>query len=248
MKNPSVLKTERVNWRNMKVSAGSNIPTARLTDRKAECISRIIQEKAGNDIRYALVVGCGSGVEAAILANALGARVIGVDLQDNFNPVAAKVAQLQKGDATCLEFQDEQFDLVYSYHALEHISNYRQALAEMKRVLKKGGWYCVGTPNRARMVGYIGSEGTKLSKKIQWNLADWKARLTGRFRNEFGAHAGFTEAELSGDLKQVFRKTEDITLTYYLQLYPGYKALLGGLSNTGLSKFVFPSIYYIGKK
>jgi SAM-dependent methyltransferase len=229
-------------------SAGSNLSAASLTDRKAECISRIIQQKSGKDIRNALVVGCGSGVEAAILANVLGVRVIGVDLQNNFDPVAAEVAQLQKGDATCLEFQDGQFDLVYSYHALEHISNYRQALAEMNRVLKEGGWYCIGTPNRSRLVGYIGSEGTKLSTKIQWNLADWKARLTGRFRNEFGAHAGFTEAELSGDLKQVFGKTEDITLAYYLQLYPGYQKLLGRLSNTGLSRFVFPSIYYIGKK
>lgn len=229
-------------------SAGSHLPRASLTDRKAECISQIIRQKAGKDIRCALVVGCGAGVEAAILANTLGVRVIGIDLQTNFDPLAAEVAQLQKGDATCLEFQDEQFDLVYSYHALEHISNYRQALAEMKRVLKVGGWYCIGTPNRSRLVGYIGSEGTKLSKKIQWNLTDWKARLTGRFRNEFGAHAGFTEAELSGDLKQVFGKTEDITLAYYLQLYPGYKALLEGLSNTGLSRFVFPSIYYIGKK
>lgn len=229
-------------------SAGSSRPATRLTDRKAECISRIIQQKTGHDIHYALVVGCGSGVEAAVLANTLGVRVVGIDLRKNFDPLAAEVAQLQNGDATCLEFQDEQFDLVYSYHALEHISNYRKALAEMKRVLKEEGWYCVGTPNRSRLVGYVGSEGTKLSKKIQWNLDDWKARLKGRFRNELGAHAGFTGAELSGDLKRVFGNTDDISLAYYLGLYPNYRALLGWLSKTGLSRFVFPSIYYIGKK
>jgi len=231
-------------------SAGSNsnLSTESLMDRKAECISHIIQQNAGNDIRSALVVGCGSGLEAAILSTTLGIKVIGIDLRTDFNPIAAKAAQLQQGDATCLEFEDGQFDLVYSYHALEHILNYRQALAEMNRVLKFGGWYCIGTPNRSRLVGYIGSEGTKLTKKIQWNLTDWKARLTGKFRNEFGAHAGFTGPELSGDLKQVFGTPMDITLPYYLRLYPGYQTLLRGLTNTGLSRFIFPSIYYMGRK
>jgi len=34
-------------------------------------------------------------------------------------------------------------------------------------------------------------------QKLQWNLSDYRSRLMNRFRNELGAHAGFSEKELS---------------------------------------------------
>lgn len=59
---------------------------------------------------------------------------------------------LQRGDATSLDFADGRFDCIYSFHALEHIPDYRKALQEMRRVLAPGGTYCIGTPNRLRLV------------------------------------------------------------------------------------------------
>jgi ubiquinone/menaquinone biosynthesis C-methylase UbiE len=42
-------------------------------------------------------------------------------------------------DAVDLRFDDEQFDLVYSFHAIEHIADADAALREMARVLRPAG-------------------------------------------------------------------------------------------------------------
>jgi SAM-dependent methyltransferase len=216
-------------------------------DRKTEAIADIVRERAGL-IRRLLVVGCGSGVEAATLARELGTQVVGIDLRGSFDPAATATAELRQGDATRLEFADGAFDFVYSYHVLEHIPDYAKALAEMQRVLAKGGGYLIGTPNRIRLVGYLGSSGVSFRDKLAWNLADWKARLRGRFRNEFGAHAGFSSAELGGALAKVFGKTEEITSRYYLGVYRSHAWLVRWLDRLGLGQFLFPAVYFMGTK
>ena len=192
-----------------------------------------------------LVVGCGSGIEAATLACGLGCSVIGIDLETNFDPEAREFATLKAGDATKLEFPNGLFDVVYSYHALEHIHDDQKAVSEMKRVLKPNGLLCIGTPNRSRLIGYIGSEGTSFGEKLRWNLADWKARIRGRFRNEYGAHAGYTKSELQTILSQPFTDVRSITEYYYLKLYPSQRTLIKFLVKSGMSRFIFPSIYFL---
>lgn len=216
--------------------------------RKTEAIARIVRARNAAPIRLFLVVGCGSGAEAAILSRELEGRAVGIDLKAEFDPAAARAVDLRRGDATCLEFQDEEFDFVYSYHVLEHIPEYMKALAEMHRVLRKGGTYLIGTPNRSRLVGYLGSAGVSLRDKLAWNLADWKARMQGRFRNEFGAHAGFTSNELGGALLKVFGGTEEITARYYLGVYQPCAWLVKLLARSGLGRFLFPAVYFMGTK
>ena len=169
------------------------------------------------------------------------------NLRDEFDPQAAAEARLQKADATALPFATDEFDFVYSYHVLEHIPRYRDALSEMNRVLARGGGLWIGTPNRARLVGYIGSK-VPLRKAIEWNAADWKARLRGRFRNELGAHAGFTLRELGGELRAVFSQIDEATLDYYLAIYPNRARTVRLLHHTGVGAFAFPSIYFTGRK
>jgi SAM-dependent methyltransferase len=187
-------------------------------------------------------------MEAATLARELGTQVVGIDLRGSFEPAAAAVADLRRGDATRLELGDETFDFVYSYHVLEHIPNYRKALSEMRRVLKKGGAWLIGTPNRSRVVGYLGSAGVPLGHKLAWNLADWKARARGRFRNEYGAHAGFSSAELKDALVQVFGDAQEITERYYLGVYRRHARLVVFLSRSGAGQFLFPAVYFMGTK
>lgn len=216
--------------------------------RKTGAIAGIVQKRAGAPIHRLLVVGCGSGAEAAILARELGAQVIGIDLHDAFDPAAAAVADLRRGDATRLEFADGAFDFVYSYHVLEHIPDYGKALAEMRRVLAAGGGYLIGTPNRSRLLGYLGSAGVSWRDKLAWNLADWKARLRGRFRNELGAHAGFSSAELGRALARVFGRVEEITARYYASVYRRHAWLVRLLARSGLGRFLFPAVYFMGTK
>jgi len=219
-----------------------------LRNGKTEALAGLIRERTRTPIRKLLVVGCGSGVEAAILARELGAEVVGVDLETAFDSTAAAAVDLRQGDATCLDFPSGSFDFVFSYHALEHIPAYGKALAEMRRVLSSGGAYCIGTPNRLRLLGYLGSNDATWRDKIVWNLADWWARLHGRFRNEDGAHAGFSSNELEASLFKVFAQADEITLPYYVRAYPRYAGSISLLANWGLGNFLFPSIYFMGRK
>ena len=219
-----------------------------MTDRKTEVLAGIVRDRARAPIRRFLVVGCGSGKEAAVLAAELGAQAVGVDLHSRFDPAAALRAELRQGDATHLEFADRTFDFVYSFHVLEHIPDYSRALDEMRRVLAENGVYCIGTPNRLRWVGYLGSAGVPWRDKLRWNLADWKARLRGRFRNEFGAHAGFSATELKAALAKAFGNAEEISPRYYLGVYRRQAWLVKLLLHSGLGRFLFPAVYFMGAK
>ncbi|HKA39376.1 MAG TPA: class I SAM-dependent methyltransferase, partial [Burkholderiales bacterium] len=215
---------------------------------KTEAIARCLRRSIPEPPARILVVGCGSGLEAAILAQELGAHATGIDTSADFDPAHAGRATLQQGDAESLEFADESFDLVYSYHALEHIPRYRAALAEMRRVLTEGGHYCVGTPNRLRLLGYMGSKDASPWQKLLWNAQDWSARLRGRFRNEYGAHAGFSAEELGAALGSIFSSVQDITLQYYLEVYADKAGPLGVLGSIGVGRFLLPSVYFIGRR
>lgn len=220
--------------------------SSQLRDYKTEKVAELIAEIHSVPITKILVVGCGSGLEAAILAQRLGAEVTGIDLHTDFNPEALKHASLEKGDATALAFDDATFDFVYSYHTLEHIDKPLLSLQEIDRVLKKGGGYWMGTPNRHRALGYIGSKHATLAKKFKYNFVDWKARLKGKFRNEYGAHAGFSAGELNGMLGAVFGEVKEVSDQYYLKIYKAQGPLLALLSKTKLSRVAYPSVYFMG--
>lgn len=49
-------------------------------------------------------------------------------------------------DVTALGFEDESFNFVLSFDVLEHVPNYRAALAEFRRVLKKDGKLILSVP------------------------------------------------------------------------------------------------------
>ena len=223
-------------------------PQPLIRDFRTEVLAGLIRERSPAPIRRLLVVGCGSGREAAVLADMLEARTTGIDLVEDFDTLAAARADLRRGDATSLDFADASFDFIYSYHALEHIPDHLQALREMRRVLRPGGGFCIGTPNRRRLAGYIGSQGVSAREKLRWNIIDWKARLKGRFRNEYGAHAGFTSAELDTLLRETFGSSEEITLPYYLRVHQRHAGMCRMLGASGLGQFAFPCVYFTGRQ
>lgn len=217
-------------------------------DGKTEILADIIHQYVQRSISRLLVVGCGSGIEAAILGRELNASVVGIDLNSSFNKGASAMADLRQGDATALQFEEGTFDFVFSYHALEHIPDYHKALFEMRRVLTEDGAYCIGTPNRSRLIGYLGSKEATTWQKLKWNCVDWSARARGRFRNEFGAHAGFTRDELQNELMRTLGKGDEITLLYYRRLYPRHEKVINLLEVLGMGSILFPSIYFIGSR
>ena len=218
-----------------------------MPDAKTAMLARIALQYVDEKPKKTLVVGCGSGIEAAVLSQELGGEVTGIDLEDRFDAVAGREAHLQVGDATQMTFADGSFDFVYSYHALEHIPHYRKALQEINRVLAPNGHWCIGTPNRSRLIGYLGSKDATAKEKILWNVDDWQSRLRGQFKNECGAHAGFTAGELSGELSRELGAARNITQEYYRTLYARHAPTVAWIYRCGVDRFIFPAVYFMGR-
>jgi ubiquinone/menaquinone biosynthesis C-methylase UbiE len=109
------------------------------------------EKLAGRDV---LEVGCGSGFAVQLFAEA-GAHVTAVDLTgwavettrrrlDAFD-LEANVSQ---GDAEQLPFEDDSFDLVFSWGVIHHTSDMDQALSELVRVCRPGGQIVIMVYNR----------------------------------------------------------------------------------------------------
>lgn len=99
-----------------------------------ERIDRLLDLRPGDRV---LEVGCGRGHLTRRLAER-GMNITGIDA----NPNAADVGETDRVHtmrAESLDFVDESFDVVLSIHALEHIPELEEALAEMARVLRVGG-------------------------------------------------------------------------------------------------------------
>lgn len=62
------------------------------------------------------------------------------------SPLGGVVDGIRCEDLTNLTFDDETFDYVLSFDVLEHVSDYRAAVAEMARVLKPGGMLLMTAP------------------------------------------------------------------------------------------------------
>jgi ubiquinone/menaquinone biosynthesis C-methylase UbiE len=216
---------------------------------KTNALLGLIKPRLERSPARVLVVGCGSGCEAGILARAFGADTYGIDIgaEFAFDHAAASPATLRLMDAQALEFDDASFDLVYSFHALEHIPNFCEALREMSRVLRVGGTFCIGTPNKARFLGYLGSS-APLRTKIVWNLIDLSKRARGRWSNEQGAHAGFYAADLRNHCIDYFGETMEITDDYYLALYAGREKIIRRLTQMPLKYRIFPCVYVTLRK
>lgn len=74
-----------------------------------------------------------------------------------------------------LPFKDDFFDAIVMFDVLEHLKNYRSALKECKRVLKKDGWLFIIVPNRKSILHLLlGKRWSFYKDKTHLNLFSGK--------------------------------------------------------------------------
>ena len=98
---------------------------------------RIARYLAPDAEQCLLEVGCGRGWLVQRVQQHCPATY-GVDINPR-SIVHGVAPNLDVMDAVQLHYENEQFDHVYSFHAIEHIADAGAALAEMRRVLVPGG-------------------------------------------------------------------------------------------------------------
>ena len=114
-----------------------------------------------------LEIGCGQGVVTRLLAERYGAQVVASD----YDPAQVSLArerlagldgpvEFRVVDARAMPFDDAEFDAVFSFGVLHHIpGGWREAVAEIARVLKPGGWFVftdlVVSPRVGRLMGRL---------------------------------------------------------------------------------------------
>lgn len=94
--------------------------------------------------------GCGEG-QAVYALRKRGLQTFGADIVRRYDAVQQRLREegLVPGDETVfgtidmtnyrIPFEDNAFDIIISWQVFEHVQNWPQALAEIKRVLKPGG-------------------------------------------------------------------------------------------------------------
>jgi 2-polyprenyl-3-methyl-5-hydroxy-6-metoxy-1,4-benzoquinol methylase len=95
-----------------------------------------------------LDVGCGNGLLLALLRDK-GYAVSGVDFSGDAAVAARRLngVEVRVGSLADQAFADESFDLITLFHVMEHVTEPKAVLDEVRRVLKPDGRVIVQVPN-----------------------------------------------------------------------------------------------------
>lgn len=120
-------------------------------EKGADTIKFYTQVKTTDEMfkdKVVLDIGCGAAGKSVYYASLGAKHVHGVDIVEHYKEDSKKIAE-EKGyadkftfhlcDASKLSFEDNTFDTVIMNDSMEHVSNPKEVLNEIHRVLKKGG-------------------------------------------------------------------------------------------------------------
>lgn len=106
--------------------------------------SKIVNELIDVKNKVVLDLGCGGGRYALSVCKR-AKQVIGIDISDKMIEIARKKLtpdmsiKFLVGDATCIPFKNEHFDVIVSLGMFEYLKDPTPFLSEINRILKKDG-------------------------------------------------------------------------------------------------------------
>ncbi|HSL44570.1 MAG TPA: bifunctional 2-polyprenyl-6-hydroxyphenol methylase/3-demethylubiquinol 3-O-methyltransferase UbiG [Anaerolineales bacterium] len=134
-----------------------------------------------------LDIGTGGGVLAEEFA-AMGCQVTGIDISPRSIAIAQKHASMSRlsidyrvGSGTSLDFAENSFEVVSCCDVLEHIHDWKQVIAEARRVLAPGGLFFFDTINRtqkSRAVMIYGLQESPLTRLMPTDTHIWEMFIT----------------------------------------------------------------------
>jgi ubiquinone/menaquinone biosynthesis C-methylase UbiE len=112
-----------------------------------ECAGQVVRGKTVLD------VGCGTGFGAHVLFTKGAASVFGIDTSANAlayarRKYAGDAVQFRQMDALDITYPNDSFDVVVCVEVLQQLQEPRKCIAQIRRVLKKGGVLFLTIPNK----------------------------------------------------------------------------------------------------
>lgn len=107
-----------------------------------------------------LEIGCGNGFGSSLVKKYFQPKsVTGVDLDPKMIAQAKQnypQSSFEVGDVTKLNFPNKSFDAVFDFGVIHHVPNWPNALEEIFRVLKPGGYFLAEDFSIESYDGFIG--------------------------------------------------------------------------------------------
>jgi SAM-dependent methyltransferase len=165
--------------------------------------------------RQVLVDGCGVGMYIRALRQ-FTPYVFGLDIEPErvvdsyqYSPLVHVAA------GEYLPYLSDYFDLVLSHEVIEHVQNDASTVAEMVRVLKKGGRAIIFCPNR---LWPFETHGHYWQGKYHFGNTPLINYLPNLLRNKLAPHV---RAYTRGNLEKLIAGLP-VTVVTHTQIYPGY--------------------------
>jgi len=157
--------------------------------------------------KQALDVGCGGGLLAEEFAR-LGCQVTGIDPSaPSLATARAHARQSGLAIAYCvgvgeaLPFADEAFEIVYCCDVLEHVNDLAQVIAEISRVLRRGGLFFYDTINQtvqSKLIMIKLFQEWKFTSFMPPNVHDWNMFIKPQRLQELMRQQGLASQDLVG--------------------------------------------------
>jgi demethylmenaquinone methyltransferase / 2-methoxy-6-polyprenyl-1,4-benzoquinol methylase len=125
----------------------NHLLSGNVDKRWRQTVANRVQERSQSSEPRILDVACGTGDLALTLFETTGAEVFATDFcRPMLSIAASKIGSgisLIEGDALCLPFRENSFDVVTIAFGLRNLTSVHNGLAELYRVLRQGGWLAV---------------------------------------------------------------------------------------------------------